>query len=98
MSFVREWHSTARLSPLHRTMLVTLLRTSPGSRCGTELLLERTRKCRFRLVSDLFGDPNQRIVGGLQFLPSDQQAPVGEVVHWRQADHAGESFGEAGAG
>src|SRR5713226_3304452 len=74
-----------------------LSRTPPGGRCGTELLLERTGKRRFRFVSDLLGDPSQRIAGVPQLLPGDLQVPVGEVVHRRHADHPGEPFAEARA-
>src|SRR5258708_31417257 len=69
--------SIARPSLLRR--IYHLPCTAPRGRCGTEPLLERTGKRRFRFVSDLFGDPDQRIAGVPQLLPGDLPAPFAKV-------------------
>lgn len=69
--------------------------TAPASRCGSKFLLECAGECRLRLISRLFGNPNQRITCVPQLLRRNLQAPVSEVVHRRHADHAREPFGEA---
>ena len=56
---------------------ISLPHTPPGRWRGTELPPERARKRRFRFVSNLFGNPDQRIAGVPQFVR-------GDVFYWGQ--------------
>src|SRR5689334_8505743 len=73
------------------------VRASPRSWRRSDRLLECAGEGRLGVVADNLGDLRERRAGGAEPLSRDLHAPIGEVVHRRDADQTNEAVGQCRA-